>query len=226
MDGLGYITPAQVSETSPFIDEHLYSGETLANYVDLAIDCAVTSVKDQGQCGYCWAFSSTGAVEGSWQIAIGNAVSASEQQLVNCDSRRIHVSVIDRARLRQSCSLRRSAPGPAGLRGGAHAQVKHGREGRIDRMRLWRWLLVGTYSGYVLRRLRRREPRRSIEICLYIWRQPSADKCGSRAAAIGIQVRQHDDDDNDDDDILCHVGARGGGRGGFALSNMDEISVV
>merc|ERR1712224_684384 len=59
----------------------------IATSVDWSTDKSVVNpVKDQGQCGSCWAFSAVGTVESAYAVAAGKLGSYAEQQLVDCDT--------------------------------------------------------------------------------------------------------------------------------------------
>jgi len=54
--------------------------------VDWRTQGAVNPIKDQGQCGSCWAFSATAGMEGIWKISGNSLQNQAEQQLVDCST--------------------------------------------------------------------------------------------------------------------------------------------
>ena len=58
--------------------------DNLPESIDWSEKGAVTNIKNQGQCGSCWAFSTTGSLEGRYAQLKGSQKSFSEQQLVDC----------------------------------------------------------------------------------------------------------------------------------------------
>lgn len=73
---------------SEFVRRILDSDEPVPDFVDWRTSGRVSSVKDQGNCGSCWAFSTVGVLEGQESPAkkINNTISLSPQNVMDCGS--------------------------------------------------------------------------------------------------------------------------------------------
>jgi len=82
-----YINEFYPSMNHLIITNNTIKDELISEYkdsIDWRDEYKVSSVKNQGQCGGCWAFSAVGSVESAWAIKHNVLYNLSEQELIDC----------------------------------------------------------------------------------------------------------------------------------------------
>ncbi|KAK3431269.1 hypothetical protein EUGRSUZ_E02660 [Eucalyptus grandis] len=82
----GYLPSKKPKSPKLTPSSHRHLAGDVPDSIDWVKKGAVNLIKDQGQCGSCWAFSAVAAVEGISQITSGKLPVLSEQQLIDCDT--------------------------------------------------------------------------------------------------------------------------------------------
>lgn len=86
-----YFSSYESNKSGNYTNRRIFKPEPWMSYpesVDWRTKGAVTSVKNQGQCGASYAFSAMGALEGAQALATGNLKTLSEQNIIDCSSKK------------------------------------------------------------------------------------------------------------------------------------------
>jgi C1A family cysteine protease len=70
--------------SKPIKNQWIFERDAIPDTINWVEKGVVSPVKDQGSCGSCWSFSTTGSIESAYQIKNGSPILLSEQQLVDC----------------------------------------------------------------------------------------------------------------------------------------------